>query len=110
MTITSQFTPMPMNGTAVEEGRHPGPQRYLDSRLAKAIGAAKDLTGMSWRALAARTGISRAHLNHLSLGKRVPSHRTTEVLISALGLDETVAEELRAASVSTWPHNVEDER
>jgi cyanate lyase len=110
MTITTQFTPVPKSN-AVTEGRpHPGPQRYLNARLAHAIRAGKDATGLSWRELAVRTGISRAHLNHLSLGRRAPSHQTTEALIAALDLDEGVAEELRAASVSTWPHNIKDER
>jgi len=86
------------------------PQRHLAPHLADAIRAAKEAMGLSWRELAVKTGISRAHLNHLSLGRRVPSHRTTEVLVAELDLDEAVAEELRAASVSTWPHNIEDGR
>jgi hypothetical protein len=110
MTITTQFTPVP-EINAVTEGRlHPGPRRHLDGRLADSILAAKEAMGLTWRELAVKTGISRAHLNHLSLGRRVPSYRTTEILVAELDLDEVIAEELRAASVSTWPHNIKDER
>jgi cyanate lyase len=102
MTITTQFTPVP-EINAVTEGRlHAGPQRHLDARLADAIRAGKDLTGLSWRALAAETGISRAHLNNLSLGRRVPSRQTAQVLIDALNLDRDIADELRAVAAPMW--------
>jgi transcriptional regulator with XRE-family HTH domain len=110
MTITTQFTPMP-EINAVTEGRlHPGPQRHLDARLADAIRAGKDLTGLSWRALAAETGISRAHLNLISLGKRVPSRQTADALIDALNLDDDIANQLRAAAAPMWWERLDGER
>jgi cyanate lyase len=101
MTITTQFTPVPRNNAGVEEARHLG-QRHLDARLADAIRNGKDATGLSWRELAAETGISRAHLNNLSLGKRVPSRLTAQVLIDALNLDDDIADELRAVAMPMW--------
>ena len=102
MTTTAQFTPVPRSTAATEGRPHPGPQRHLDDDLAHAIRAGKDATGLSWRGLAAETGVSRAHLHNLSLGTRIPSRRTAQVLIDALDLDDDIADELRAAATSMW--------
>lgn len=47
-------------------------------------------------------GRSRSHLNQISLGKRVPSRETAELLIDALNLKGDPADELRAAAVPMW--------
>ena len=109
MTTTAQFTPVPRSTTATEGRPHPGPQRHLDDDLAHAIRAGKDATGLSWRGLAAETGVSRAHLNNLSLGRRVPSRQTAEVLIDTLGLNDEVAEELRRAAARDWRERLDRE-
>jgi transcriptional regulator with XRE-family HTH domain len=102
MIPTTSVAPAPMDATATKEDAHPGPQRYLDPRLADAIRAGKEATGLSWRGLAAATGVSRAHLNHLSLGRRVPSRRVVGILINALDLDYETAKGLRAVATPTW--------
>lgn len=101
-TTDTPVAPAPMSDTAIKEDGHPGPQRHLDARLADAIKAGKEATGLSWRGLAARTGISHSYLHHLSHGRRVPSRRTAEVLIYALGLDDEIAEGLREVATPTW--------
>jgi ribosome-binding protein aMBF1 (putative translation factor) len=102
MNPTAPDTPCPMGVVPIEEDPHPGPQRHLDQRLADAIRVGKERSGLSWRGLAAATGISRAHLNHLSLGRRVPSRRVVDVLIRALSLDDDIAEELREVATPMW--------
>ena len=102
MTATTPVHPDPMGVTALMEDAHPGPQRHLDPRLADAIRAGKERTGLSWRGLAAATGISTPHLNHLSLGRRVPSRRVAETLIYALDLDDEIAEGLRKVATPMW--------
>ena len=91
MTTTAPPRPAPIQ-----------PQRHLAPHLAHAIRAGKDATGLSWRGLAAETGISRAHLNHLSLGKRIPSRRTAQVLIDTFDFDDEIADELRAVAAPMW--------
>ena len=86
------------------------PQRYLAPHLSSAIRNGKHRSGLSWRGLAAETGISRAHLNNLSLGRRVPSQRTAEVIINALGLDADIADELRAAAAPMWWERLDEDR
>ena len=102
MTPTTQITPVSMDTGVTTEDAHLGPQRHLDARLADAIREGKEATGLSWRGLAAETGVSRSHLNHLSLGLRVPSRRVAGILINALDLDDEIARELRAVAVPTW--------
>jgi hypothetical protein len=102
MTTTSQFTPAPRNDAVVEEGRHPGPQRLLDARLADAIREGKERTGLSWRGLAAETGVSRAHLHNLASGRRVPSQRVAGILVNTLDLNYEIADGLRAVAAPNW--------
>lgn len=64
--------------------------------------SAKEATGLSWRGLADATGICRAHLNHMSLGRRVPSQRVAGILINALDLDYETAVGLWEVAVPTW--------
>ena len=86
------------------------PRRHLAPHLAAAVRNGKHRSGLSWRGLAAETGISRAHLNNLSLGRRVPSRRTAEVIIDALGLDADIADELRAAAAPMWWERLDEDR
>jgi cyanate lyase len=79
-----------------------GPQRYLAPHLAEAIREGKEATGLSWRQFAKVVGRSHSHLNNLSLGKRVPSQQTAELLIEALDLRGDLADELREAAVAPW--------
>jgi cyanate lyase len=102
MNPTTPVAPAPMRATATKGDSHPGPQRYLDPRLADAIREGKERTGLSWRGLAAATGVSTPHLNHLSLGRRVPSRRVAEILIYALQLDDEIAEGLRKVATPMW--------
>ena len=102
MNPTTPVDPAPMRVTAIKGDSHPGPQRHLDPGLADAIREGKEATGLSWRGLAAETGISTAHLNHLSLGKRVPSRRVAGILINTLDLDYEVARELWDVATPLW--------
>ena len=102
MNPTTPVHPAPMRATAIKEDAHPGPQRYLDPRLANAIRRGKEESGLSWRGLATETGISTAHLNHMSLGRRVPSRRVAGILINFLDLDYETARELWAVAVPSW--------
>jgi cyanate lyase len=86
------------------------PQRHLAPHLAAAIRNGKHRSGLSWRGLAAETGISRAHLNNLSLGRRVPSRHTAQVIIDALSLDDETAAELRAAAAPMWWERQNEDR
>ena len=88
---TASTTPLPIE-----------PQRYLAPHLAKAIREGKEATGMSWREFATVVGRSRSHHNHISLGKRVPSRETAELLIDVLNLKGDIADELRAVAPPMW--------
>jgi ribosome-binding protein aMBF1 (putative translation factor) len=79
-----------------------GPQRYLAPHLAEAIRTGKESTGLSWRQFAKVVGRSHSHLNNISLGKRVPSRETAELLIDTLGLKGEIAAELRATATPMW--------
>jgi cyanate lyase len=102
MTPTTPVAPVPIGAAALKEDTHPGPQRHLDPRLADAIRTGKEATGLSWRGLAAATGVSTPHLNHLILGRRVPSRRVAETLIYTLRLDDEIAEGLRKVATPMW--------
>jgi ribosome-binding protein aMBF1 (putative translation factor) len=102
MNPTATVAPDPIGVKAPKRDSHPGPQRHLDRRLADAIRAGKERTGLSWRGLAAETGISHSHLHHLSVGKRVPSRRVAGILINALDLDYEIARELWTVATPSW--------
>ena len=97
-------------GTIRGSDSHPGPQRHFDSRLATAIREGKEATGLSWRQFARVVGKSRAHLNHISLGQRVPSRETAEALIDTLNLDADIADQLRAAAAPMWWERLDGDR
>lgn len=78
------------------------PQRYLAPHLAQAIREGQQATGLSWREFAKVVGRSRSHLNLISLGKRVPSRETAELLIETLDLDVEIADELLAVAPRMW--------
>lgn len=88
--------------TALTPPQSTGPQRHLAPHLAEAIRSGKEATGLSWREFAEVLGRSHSHLNNLSLGKRVPSRETAELLIEALDLNGDIADELRAAASPMW--------
>jgi hypothetical protein len=46
----------------------------------------------------------------LSLGKRIPSRLTAQVLIDALNLDDEIADELRAAATPMWWERLDGDR
>ena len=86
------------------------PQRDFPEHLAAAIREGKEATGLSWRQFARVVGRSRAHLNNISLGKRVPSRETAEALIDTLNLDGDIADQLRAAAAPNWWERIDRER
>lgn len=75
------------------------PRRFLDPELAAGIVAAKEKTGLSWRAIAQLAGRSHGYLILLAQGKRAPSDRTVESLADVLPLDEDVLAGLRRVAV-----------
>ena len=91
ITQTAPTTPVPTE-----------PQRFLAPHLAQAIRDGKEATGLSWREFAKIVGRSRSHLNYISLGKRVPSLETAELLIDVLNLRGDIADELRAVAPPMW--------
>lgn len=99
-----------MATTAPTRPRTLDPQRHLAPHLAAVIRDGKEATGMSWREFARVVGRSRAHLNLISLGKRVPSRETAEALIETLNLDGDIADELRAAAAPNWWERLDGDR
>lgn len=75
------------------------PQRYLNSELAGAVAEAKLRTGLTWRELAAVTGISYSHLVLIAQGKRVPSDVTVEMIADVLPIAPGALEGLRRIAV-----------
>lgn len=70
------------------------PRRYLDPRLAGAISESKEQSGLTWREISARCGVSHSHLVNLAGGKRVPSRRTVFAIAEVLRLGEHVLTDL----------------
>ena len=92
-------TSYPMETTHLMETAHRGqPLRYLDPEVARSIAEAKARTGLSWRRIAALTGVSHPHLVLLSQGRRVPSLYTADRIIDVLPMTLEQAEALRSAS------------
>jgi hypothetical protein len=88
--------------TSVPHGYQPtiAPRRHLDPEVAESIAEAKTRSGLSWRRLAALTGVSHPHLVLLAQGKRVPSTVTADQIISVLPMTLEQAEALRAVAVA----------
>jgi transcriptional regulator with XRE-family HTH domain len=63
-------------------------RRYASEPFGAAVERLMDETGLTYRALAARTGLSAGYLNHLVHGNRpVPSNDVIETLAGALGVE-----------------------
>jgi transcriptional regulator with XRE-family HTH domain len=63
-------------------------RRYASESFGAAVERLMDETGLTYRALAAKTGLSAGYLNHLVHGNRpVPSNDVIETLASALDVE-----------------------
>jgi transcriptional regulator with XRE-family HTH domain len=66
----------------------PRKRRFSDEPFGTTIERLMDETGVTYRALAAKTNLSAGYLNHLVHGNRpVPSNEVIERLASALGVE-----------------------
>jgi transcriptional regulator with XRE-family HTH domain len=66
----------------------PRKRRFSDEPFGTTIERLMDETGVTYRALAAKTSLSAGYLNHLVHGNRpVPSNEVIERLASALGVE-----------------------
>ena len=66
----------------------PRRRRYASEPFGAAVERLMNETGLTYRALAAKTGLSAGYLNHLVHGNRpVPSNDVIETLASALGVE-----------------------
>jgi len=63
-------------------------RRYASEPFGAAVERLMDETGLTYRALAAKTGLSAGYLNHLVHGNRpVPSNDVIEALAAALDVE-----------------------
>jgi transcriptional regulator with XRE-family HTH domain len=63
-------------------------RRYASDAFGPAVERLMNETGVTYRALAAKTGLSAGYLNHLVHGNRpVPSNDVVETLAGALDVD-----------------------
>ena len=63
-------------------------RRYASDPFGAAVERLMDETGLTYRALAAKTGLSAGYLNHLVHGNRpVPSNDVIETLAGALDVE-----------------------
>jgi transcriptional regulator with XRE-family HTH domain len=66
----------------------PRKRRFSDEPFGTTIERLMDATGVTYRALAAKTNLSAGYLNHLVHGNRpVPSNEVIERLAGALGVE-----------------------
>ena len=71
-------------------------QRFSDEGFGMTVERLMNETGTTYRALAAKTGLSAGYLNHLVHGNRpVPSNDVVETLARALGVDPEYFREYR---------------
>jgi transcriptional regulator with XRE-family HTH domain len=71
-------------------------RRYATEPFGPAVERLMNETGVTYRALAAKTGLSAGYLNHLVHGNRpVPSNDVVETLAGALGVDPEFFREYR---------------
>lgn len=75
------------------------PRRFLDPDLAEAVARTKAASGMTWREIGTRIGVTHSHLVMISKGYRVPSRRVVELLVRVLPIDEETLERLRDVAV-----------
>jgi transcriptional regulator with XRE-family HTH domain len=71
-------------------------RRYATEAFGPAVERLMNETGVTYRALAAKTGLSAGYLNHLVHGNRpVPSNDVVETLAAALSVDPEFFREYR---------------
>jgi transcriptional regulator with XRE-family HTH domain len=74
----------------------PKRRRYASELFGPAVERLMNETGVTYRALAAKTDLSAGYLNHLVHGNRpVPSNDVVETLAKALGVDAEYFREYR---------------
>jgi transcriptional regulator with XRE-family HTH domain len=74
----------------------PKRRRYASEPFGAAVERLMNETGVTYRALAAKTDLSAGYLNHLVHGNRpVPSNDVVETLAKALGVDAEYFREYR---------------
>jgi len=74
----------------------PRRRRYTSEPFGTAVERLMNETGLTYRALAAKTGLSAGYLNHLVHGNRpVPSNDVIETLAEALGVEPEYFREYR---------------
>ncbi len=71
-------------------------RRYASEAFGPAVERLMNETGLTYRSLAAKTGLSAGYLNHLVHGNRpVPSNDVVETLANALGVEPEYFREYR---------------
>jgi transcriptional regulator with XRE-family HTH domain len=76
-------------------------RRYASEPFGPAVERLMNETGVTYRALAAKTGLSAGYLNHLVHGNRpVPSNDVVETLSKALDIDPEHFREYRLRLVT----------
>ena len=76
-------------------------RRYASESFGPAVERLMNETGVTYRALAAKTGLSAGYLNHLVHGNRpVPSNDVVETLAGSLGVDPEHFREYRLRTIT----------
>lgn len=76
-------------------------RRYASEPFGPAVERLMNETGVTYRALAAKTGLSAGYLNHLVHGNRpVPSNDVVETLSKALDVDAEFFREYRVRVIT----------
>ena len=76
-------------------------RRYASEQFGTAVERLMNETGVTYRALAAKTGLSAGYLNHLVHGNRpVPSNDVVEVLAKALDVEAEHFREYRVRVIT----------
>jgi transcriptional regulator with XRE-family HTH domain len=76
-------------------------RRYASEQFGPAVERLMNETGVTYRALAAKTGLSAGYLNHLVHGNRpVPSNDVVEVLDKALDVEAEHFREYRVRVIT----------
>jgi len=76
-------------------------RRYASDQFGPAVERLMNETGVTYRALAAKTGLSAGYLNHLVHGNRpVPSNDVVEVLARALDVEPEHFREYRVRVIT----------
>ena len=76
-------------------------RRYASESFGPAVERLMNETGVTYRALAAKTGLSAGYLNHLVHGNRpVPSNDVVETLAKALDVDAEHFREYRVRVIT----------